>query len=96
MTAPPTRWPLHPQPGPLESLSSWVDRLADRTASDLGFGIPLVEVFANREFERATSGWRPERLRPGASQPIETTRLRWLEKYLKSVPSDVHQRPWAG
>ena len=22
------RWPLHPQPGPLESLSSWLDRLA--------------------------------------------------------------------
>lgn len=28
MTAPPTRWPLHPPPGPLESLSSWLDRLA--------------------------------------------------------------------
>lgn len=25
---PPRRWPLHPQPGPLESLSSWLDRLA--------------------------------------------------------------------
>ncbi|WP_406277096.1 TniQ family protein [Nocardia sp. NBC_00881] len=25
---PPARWPLHPPPGPLESLSSWVDRLA--------------------------------------------------------------------
>ncbi|MDH2394080.1 TniQ family protein [Streptomyces sp. HNM0663] len=23
------RWPLHPQPGPLESLSSWLNRLAD-------------------------------------------------------------------
>ena len=24
----PRRWPLHPQPGALESLSSWLDRLA--------------------------------------------------------------------
>ncbi len=23
-----TRWPLHPQPAPLEALSSWVERLA--------------------------------------------------------------------
>ncbi|MGO4615558.1 TniQ family protein [Nocardia sp. 2YAB30] len=28
MTAPSTRWPLHPQPEPLESLSSWLGRLA--------------------------------------------------------------------
>jgi hypothetical protein len=28
VTPPPLRWPLHPQPGPLESLSSWVHRLA--------------------------------------------------------------------
>lgn len=26
--SPPRRWPLHPQPGPLESLASWLDRLA--------------------------------------------------------------------
>lgn len=23
------RWPLHPQPGPLEALSSWLTRIAD-------------------------------------------------------------------
>ena len=28
MTPPPRRWPLHPQPGPLEALSSWLVRLA--------------------------------------------------------------------
>jgi hypothetical protein len=28
VTPAPTRWPLHPTPGPLESLSSWLDRLA--------------------------------------------------------------------
>lgn len=28
MTASPTRWPLHPRPGPLESLTSWLERLA--------------------------------------------------------------------
>jgi TniQ len=26
--SPPQRWPLHPLPKPLESLSSWVSRLA--------------------------------------------------------------------
>ena len=26
--SPPRRWPLHPQPGTVESLSSWLDRLA--------------------------------------------------------------------
>lgn len=26
--SPPARWPLHPQPGPLESLSSWLERTA--------------------------------------------------------------------
>lgn len=26
--SPPRRWPPHPQPGPLESLSSWLERLA--------------------------------------------------------------------
>jgi TniQ len=28
MSLPPLRWPLHPQPGPLESLSSWLERTA--------------------------------------------------------------------
>lgn len=27
--SPPLRWPLHPQPGPLEALSSWLGRLAE-------------------------------------------------------------------
>jgi len=32
------RWPLHPQPGPVESLSSWLDRLGrlyDLSVKDL-------------------------------------------------------------
>ncbi|CCH32988.1 TniQ family protein [Actinosynnema sp. NPDC047251] len=36
--SPARRWPLHPQPGPLESLSSWLRRLArlyDLPAKDL-------------------------------------------------------------
>lgn len=36
--SPPRRWPLHPRPGPLESLSSWLNRLArvyDLSAKDL-------------------------------------------------------------
>lgn len=46
MTTPPTRWPLHPPPGPLESLSSWLDRLAvlyGMTASDL-IGVRNLEL----------------------------------------------------
>lgn len=38
MSPPPLRWPLHPQPGPLESLSSWLERTASAyplTARDL-------------------------------------------------------------
>lgn len=42
------RWPLHPQPGPLESLSSWLDRLARpyeiRVADLLTRNLGLVDV----------------------------------------------------
>jgi hypothetical protein len=82
---------------PRVSLSSWLSRhgeqAADRTAADLGYGRPLVEVFAGREFERALSapGWRPERFGVGDSQPIETRRRRMLEKYLKGVAQSTHQ-----
>ncbi|MFI6062439.1 TniQ family protein [Streptomyces sp. NPDC051286] len=42
------RWPLHPQPGPLESLSSWLERLARpyeiRVADLLTRNLGLVDV----------------------------------------------------
>ena len=55
--SPPRRWPLHPQPGPLESLSSWLERTArlyDLTVKDLltcNLGQPGVTVpeFADRD-----------------------------------------------
>jgi Zn-dependent protease with chaperone function len=73
-------------------LSRKGEQYADRTAADLGYGRPLAEVFANREFERARSTtWRPERFGLGNSQPIETTRLRLLDKYLKQVAESTHQ-----
>jgi Zn-dependent protease with chaperone function len=74
-------------------LSRQGEQHADRTAADLGYGRPLVEVFAQREFERAQSapGWSRERFGVGNSQPIETTRQRRLEKYLKQVAERTHQ-----
>ena len=84
---------LSPWAAPL--LLPWLSRkgeqVADRTAADLGYGKPLAEVFAKREFDRARSSWRPERFGVGSSQPIETTRLRLLDKYLKRVAESTHQ-----
>jgi hypothetical protein len=48
-------------------------------------------VFANREFERARAVWRPQRFSVSESQPIETTRLRRLDDYLKRVAASIHQ-----
>jgi STE24 endopeptidase len=74
-------------------LSRHGEQAADRTAADLGYGKPLVEVFAGREFERASSSstWTPQRFGVGDSQPIETRRQRVLEKYLKRVAESTHQ-----
>lgn len=36
--APPRRWPVHPAPGALESLSSWLDRLARI------YGVPVTDL----------------------------------------------------
>lgn len=74
-------------------LSRHGEQAADRTAADLGYGKPLVEVFAGREFERASSSstWRPQRFGVGDTQPIETARQRRLEKYLKKLAEGTHQ-----
>ncbi|GAA3601441.1 hypothetical protein GCM10022235_86490 [Kribbella ginsengisoli] len=74
-------------------LSRHGEQAADRTAADLGYGTPLVEVFAGREFHRAQSapGWRPERFGVGDTQPIETRRQRALEKHLKKLAESTHQ-----
>jgi Zn-dependent protease with chaperone function len=75
-------------------LSRKAEHYADRVAADLGFGVPLAEVFAGREFERARSAWRPERPGLDATQPLDTARLRALEKHLSRTPEGVHQSPW--
>jgi Zn-dependent protease with chaperone function len=55
---------LSPMAAPL--VVPWLARKgeqhADRTAADLGYGKPLAEVFAKREFDRArsNSNWRPD------------------------------------
>lgn len=41
MSPPPRRWPLHPPPGPLESLSSWLARLARR------YGMPVTSLLTH-------------------------------------------------
>lgn len=75
-------------------LSRRAEQYADRVAADLGFGVPLAEVFAGREFERARSAWRPERPGLDAAQPLDTARLRALEKHLNQTPESNHQPRW--
>ncbi|HET6294367.1 MAG TPA: hypothetical protein VFG33_13370 [Kribbella sp.] len=75
-------------------LSRKAEQYADRAAADLGFGVPLAEVFAGRGFERARSAWRPERPGLDAAQPLDTARLLALEKHLSRTPESSHQPPW--
>jgi Zn-dependent protease with chaperone function len=60
------------------------ERIADRAAAELGYGVLLEEVFTGREFERAQQ-W-PAALRQNlkGSQQSDSTRLRALEKYRES------------
>jgi len=59
------------------------EKYADRVAADLGYGVPLWEVFTGREVARAQSGQRIDRTPLTASQPIESARLRALEHHLR-------------
>ncbi|WP_427896709.1 M48 family metalloprotease (plasmid) [Kribbella sp. GL6] len=67
------------------------ERLADRTAAELGYGVLLAEILTGREHQRAQN-WHTVQ-RPGlkGSQPLDSARLRALEKYLTAMPQSAHQ-----
>jgi Zn-dependent protease with chaperone function len=62
------------------------EKLADRVAVDLGYGVFLAEVFTGREVQRAQA-WQ-NAPQPGlkGAQPLDSARLRALERLLKSTP----------
>ena len=60
---------------------------ADRIAFHLGYGPALAEVFAGREYQRAQT-WAV------APQPLDSARLRGMERPLASCPQNVHQPPY--
>ncbi len=67
------------------------EKLADRATVDLGYGVFLAEVFTSREYERARSWQAAPRQGLKATQPLDTTRLRDLERRLKTAPESGHQ-----
>ncbi|GAB2635246.1 hypothetical protein [Kribbella swartbergensis] len=67
------------------------EKLADRATVDLGYGVFLAEVFTGREYERARSWQAAPRQGLKATQPLDTTRLRDLERYLQTAPESGHQ-----
>lgn len=67
------------------------ERLADRAAADIGYGVLLAEVFTGREFERAQQWQAAPHQDLRASQQLDSMRLRALEKYLSSSPGSGHQ-----
>jgi Zn-dependent protease with chaperone function len=71
------------------------EKLADRATVDLGYGEFLAEVFTGREYDRARSSQTAPRQGLKATQPLDTIRLRDLERHLQSTPASVHQ-PRAG
>jgi Zn-dependent protease with chaperone function len=69
------------------------EKYADRVTADLGYGVPLWEVFIGREVARAQSYQRIGRTPLTASQPIESARLRALEHHLRSMAQNGDQAP---
>jgi Zn-dependent protease with chaperone function len=67
------------------------EKYADRVALDLGYGVVLAEVFTGREYERAQSWQSAPRQDLKASQPLDSARLRALERLLRSAPESGHQ-----
>jgi Zn-dependent protease with chaperone function len=64
---------------------------ADRMAAELGYGPLLAEVFSVREYERAQAWTNAPRQAKLGAQPLDSTRLRKLEKVLQGAPESNHQ-----
>jgi TniQ len=94
--SPPRRWPLHPQPGPLESLSSWLERTArlyDLTVKDLltcNLGQPGVTVpeFIDEDPPAEMLAALAERTGTDLAQLRAMTLAGWVPWLL-----DTHTRP---
>ncbi|MEU4603489.1 M48 family metalloprotease [Kribbella sp. NPDC023972] len=69
------------------------EKLADRIVVDLGYGVFLAEVFTGREFQRAQASQNAPRPGLKGDQPLDSARLRALERLLKSAPQTGHQAP---
>lgn len=64
---------------------------ADRIAFDLGYGPALAEVFTGREYQRAQAWASAPQQGLKDSQPLDSARLRALERLLASAPQNSHQ-----
>jgi Zn-dependent protease with chaperone function len=67
------------------------EKYADRCAADLGYGARLAEVFTGREYERAQAWAGAPRQSLQASQPLDSARLRALERLLSAEPQNGHR-----
>jgi Zn-dependent protease with chaperone function len=68
------------------------EKHADRVATDLGYGVLLVQIFSGRGAQRGPAGERALRQGLFARQPNESARLRALEKYLSATAGTRHLR----
>lgn len=95
----PRRWPLHPHPGPLESLSSWTGRLARlynmQVAELLGHNLGLVDLQIPAQLD-----WDPpaamlaalaERTGVDLGQVRATTLAGWVPWLFDSLTVGLHQ-----
>jgi STE24 endopeptidase len=67
------------------------EKYADRIALDLGYGAALAEVFTGREYQRAQRWSAAPQQSLKDSQPLDSARLRDLERLLKSGPHNNRQ-----
>ncbi|HWD83248.1 MAG TPA: M48 family metalloprotease [Kribbella sp.] len=67
------------------------EKYADRIALDLGYGPALTEVFYHREYQRAQQWQTAPRQGLKDSRPLDSARLRALERVLSSAPQNGHQ-----
>jgi Zn-dependent protease with chaperone function len=69
------------------------EKYADRVACDLGYGPALAEVFTGREYQRAQEWQSAPTKSLKDSQPMDSARLRALERLLQASPDSQHQPP---
>ncbi|MDI5978235.1 TniQ family protein [Amycolatopsis magusensis] len=96
---PPRRWPLHPPPGPLESLSSWARRLARlygmQVPELLGHNLGLIDLTIPANLDRdpplAMLAALAERTGVDLAQVRATTLAGWVPWLVDSLTVEPHQ-----